>query len=336
MIPNQQRNNTVVSSFSTFTATGSCSHQKQRTGRKNSLLTMAIGSVRIDPERVKVLIPELEQAPSLKLHKVDFQGDALLKFVDCLASNSNLQKLSLSNLDSKASNDLLCAILDHSAFKGLEELELSEMTLTKDIIHSLGTFFENNSNLITLRFDACNISLGTKFDQFAPTALKKSKKIRILQMSQCGLVDADFGLLLECLPESLETLILCRNQLRTLNVCQTTNIRHLRFVDLRENPLQPNAHNIDHLQILLELYPGLGRILLDNRSMTEKLRNLLDRNRSGGRLLLPQEVPLALWPFVVERINFRVEGWTPQQKSLAIYQLLQGPALMSRPIETFW
>jgi hypothetical protein len=66
----------------------------------------------------------------------------------------------------------------------------------------------------------------------------------------------------------------------------------------------------------------------------KQIFHLLQLNKGGRRLLRAQNVPRALWPLALERVN-RLLFWSPGKLNTAcqvnvIYSLLQGPALLER------
>jgi hypothetical protein len=69
------------------------------------------------------------------------------------------------------------------------------------------------------------------------------------------------------------------------------------------------------------------------REAMQEIQHHMDLNRGGRRLLQADNVPLGLWPVVIERITAIMEDEdSPIEKSAGIiYELLRrGPALLER------
>ena len=175
--------------------------------------------------------------------------------------------------------------------------------------------------------------------------LQQNTSLQELQLSRNELADVDalLSILWKC--PKLKTLDLLGN-----NITQLASLRRfwsqsrpsrLQRLELSYNPFHYSSakktreENAKWLCRLLESHPELR--YAGKKSYLEsfwkktchhaKIQHFLDLNDTGRVLVANNDMPLAFWPFVLERANQQFEG---SRRANVLFHLLHGPVTASR------
>eukprot|EP00980_Cylindrotheca_fusiformis_P000048 scaffold17_cov83-Cylindrotheca_fusiformis.AAC.3 len=159
---------------------------------------------------------------------------------------------------------------------------------------------------------------------------------------------------------SLNNIIISKNHQNGQQQQQLTSSSRLRSMNLEGNPIvnSTDPHEKNALaQILKDHHPELCCIGNNNNNSnnnggkaskwpllagTLRLEHALDANyarvllqqQPGRWNMMPQEVPLSLWPLVISNINGQLKK-EEERRVTMIYDILQGPALAGRSPVTY-
>ena len=325
-------------------AASTTSNDDDETG---SLTSLRISSSKLtDPEAVSVLSKGISISKTL---------------------SSSLQTLKLPNL---SLSDAHAATIVHAlhSISSLTELVLSRnRTIGTETLKSLAKLLSlSSSSLETLDLSACgklvqNVendgenSSMTAWNEFVQ-ALPSASALSTLMLEEDGLDDVCMASLASVLPDcqALQRVDLGRNDIhdagvqslaRALKVQQGEEGRFCPIVKLRlqANPFgNPGA---DALLEALKTNTSLEFVSIPGKLHAGKhIFHWLHLNKGGRRLMLAkknqqnqhyQNVPLGLWPHILERVNHRINFWSPGKLNEScrvnvLFHLLHGPALLTR------
>ena len=288
---------------------------------------------------------------SLSTVTIDRQG--FRKVALGLRANQSIENLQLvrCQLDDRKVALLAEALNNHN--------QLTEFDLTGNYCRRLG--LQALSRLLSAK--NCKVSVLKLNDQYynmVPTSnmnhstlhledlldgLQENTSLRELQLSRNELADVDalLSVLWKC--PNLKTLDLLGN-----NITQLASLRRfwsqsrpsrLQKLELSYNPFHysrgKNNHeeNAKWLCRILESHPELR--YAGKKSYLEsfwkktchraKIQHFLDLNDTGRHLVANNTMPLAFWPFVLERANKQFEG---SRRANVLFHLLHGPVTTSR------
>ena len=262
-----------------------------------------------------------------------------------LKSNSFLKTLKLRflGLRDQDVNDILESIKDHPT---LQVLDLSFNQCQN--LQSMAKFLDANSTVEELLLGYQNVWQGPKIDIFELTrALCTNMSLTTLSLARNKLCDEDALLLANALLKNscLQSLDVRENGISDFGITRLgTSLLHaseqgskLKNLNLMKNPFGKTGMNA-----LLSAVRGnmqLMKLELGNNNdwkLSQEIRYFTALNR-GGRKLLYENPPLALWPLVLARVNNM--DWDKESQCVASLQrnrsyqqdvlcfLMKGPAL---------
>jgi hypothetical protein len=165
-------------------------------------------------------------------------------------------------------------------------------------------------------------------------SLEGSKYLRILDLSRHGLTDKDLGNLSKVLSTcQLEHLNLGNNNISDQGLAVLASLSipggSLQTLDITRNQ-GCTQEGFCHLLKLVKDNPRLDSLHCQfEEGLSPETRHFLDFNKSGRSLLgqAGHNVPLSLWPVVLERANgiFHDEADHKEKAANVIFHLLQGP-----------
>ncbi len=289
------------------------------------------------PRCIQVFSQGLQNATS-SLHNLDLSwstfesGDAVEALTLGLRQNTTLQELHCMgcSLNDEHMAWLLEALRDHPTLKCLDlngnkcgpaaSFALAELLTSDTHLQKLDVSFQTSDE----RMRVPQIVEG----------LRNNNSLKILELSNCGLDDADAVLLGQLLcdhPNILE-LYIARNKITDDGISEFAgmlpHITSLRRISLWGNPFGDHG-----AQALADGMKGNLEIeemdLFRNFFCSDKITLYTHLNRAGRRLLhYPERVPLGLWPLVVSRINcLSFQKNSTINASDSIFHMIRGPAL---------
>ena len=297
-------------------------------------------------------IAKTKSLRELRLRSVSIDHQGFRKLALGLRANQSIESLQLirCQLDDGKVAMLAEALTKHS--------RLSELDLTGNYCRRFG--LKSLSRLLSM--EKCRLRVLKLNDQYynMPTTsnmnqstlhvedlfdgLERNTSLQELQLSRNELADVDalLSILWKC--PNLKTLDLLGN-----NITQLASLRRfwsqsrpsrLQKLELSYNPFHYNRaknsreENAMWLCRILESHPELR--YAGKQSYLEsfwkktchraKIQHFLDLNDTGRVLVANNTMPLAFWPYVLERANKQFEG---SRRANVLFHLLHGPVTTS-------
>ncbi len=321
----------------------------------NTLQRLELREINLSFEQACVLgegIGKTKSLRELSLRSVTVDHQGFRKLALGLRSNESIENLQLirCQLDDRKVAILADAITKHN--------QLNELDLTGNCCRRFG--LKSLSRLLSM--EKCGLRVLKLNDQYynMPTmsnvnqsklhvedlldGLQQNTSLRELQLSRNELADVDalLSILWKC--PNLQTLDLLGN-----NITQLASLRRfwsqsrpsrLQKLELSYNPFHYNRakhcreENAMWLCRILESHPELRyagkQLYLESfwkkTCHRAKIQHFLDLNDTGRVLVANNAMPLAFWPFVLERANKQFEG---SRRANVLFHLLHGPVTTS-------
>jgi len=284
---------------------------------------------------------------------VRFDQKGFQKLALGLRSNKSIERIQLAR----------CQLLDKQVAILAEALcnhpRLTELDLTGNYCRSLG--LQSLSRLLSKQYCQLRVlKLNDQYYNMVPTnganqttlrvedlldGLQRNTTLEELQLCRNELADVDALLSIMWKCPKLTTLDLLGNRISQLaslrRFWSQSRPSRLQKLELSYNPFQYSSEkktqeeNAKWLYRLLESHPELRYAGKKSYLATfwkktchrAKIQHFLDLNGTGRHLVANNRMPLAFWPFVLERANKQFEG---SRRANVIFHLLHGPVTTLR------
>lgn len=282
---------------------------------------------------------------TLDLTESRFLDDGAVVLAQGLGTNQSLKSIYFSDcnlMDESLSQLVRC--LHHHPF--LEELDISFNKCRSSGMNSLTELLLNSSTLkkLAMGFQAFGEAKRIELSSFAGTLGSNNTTLKYLELGGNSLRDDDMMIIVNalCQNQTLETLDLSENRFSNRGIFlmaeRMGEIQGLRRITLESNRFDGRA--VAELADALTDNMTLEDIEIEKVLTTinyiawRKLAYHLDLNWGGRRLLHElHEVPLSLWPTILERANHS-EKYGLTREVMApdiVYNFLRvGPFLLQR------
>jgi hypothetical protein len=277
----------------------------------------------------------------LRMHLVEFEDGAIPELASGLKHNSSLCILIVIGCDI---GDVELAVLIGAveSHPSLKTLSLNWNGGEKHALVALGKVLASRScRLEELEFSGNGDDGLTGWLGILAQGLQWNESLTHLDLSENGLLDRDIDDLGQILATcKLQWLDLSDNEM-THNgfVTLTQNIpKSLKRLDFSGNHFDKEevaCHTLTLFEEHQQLWDDGFFWNYSKSPLRQKIQHFKDLNRCGTRKVLLAHaggaIPLSIWPVILARANTVLEGSisTPN----AIFQLLQGPALMQRSFD---
>jgi hypothetical protein len=237
---------------------------------------------------------------------------------------------------------------------------LSEIVLSRnrqigtETLRALARLLSSSSSIETLDLSACG-TLVQSNDSGSISAWKefvyslpKAATLSTIMLEEDGIDDSCLEILASILPQcrSLQRVDLGRNAIHDRGVKALARALQTEVEGEKGNfcavvklRLQANQFGQEGATALLEalkLNTTLEFVSIPGKLDAGKhIFHWLHLNKGGRRLMMAPNVPLGLWPHIIERVNHRINFWSPGKLNEScrinvIFHLLHGPALLMR------
>jgi Ran GTPase-activating protein (RanGAP) involved in mRNA processing and transport len=278
--------------------------------------------------------------PNLALEVLDFswsnveEEEALTKLAEGLTDNVSLKDLRFMgcSLTDQMVATLLNALASHPNVKALDFNGNKAGPLAS---HALAAMLHGNTCIENLDISFQSSEEPLLIHPIAD-ALLVNTTLKRINISNCGITDADTQLLCHALCESssLEELLLARNKMTDEGMAhfgsRLPSMRGLKRVSLWGNPFEDRgakalARGLEHNFIIEDVD------LFRNFPCSDEISLYTALNRGGRKFLHESDdnSPLGLWPLLLERLERLAlpKGCKATNDDL-VYYMLHGPALL--------
>ena len=268
----------------------------------------------------------------LDLRKGSFAANAIDHLARSLRNDRNLRSLILTecHLDDGSVSKLVEALANHPS---LEELNLESNFCRENGLRAVAKMIESQKKLTTLLLGQQGLAERSLNLSILESPLGRSKAMKSLSLSYNTLTEDDMASLANALKQNST---IRRLHLRSCSISDSViqilaaalpEMKGLKFLDLFGNPFGEDGAKAILAGLKGNIHLNGVRLPIKYYKNTDDIEYYLALNRGGRRLLSEINVPVSLWPLVLERSNRFVEQ---HHRADVHFQLLQGPVLLDR------